>query len=89
MNRVSDIILFLKVVQNSGNSPVVILSFYDNELNDPVVTESIPFSNIIAALRNQIKLDALAVVRPTGVYLLDFFCSGIQFYVFSISPPVK
>ena len=25
--------------------------------------------------------DALAVVRPTGIYLLDFFCSGIQFYV--------
>ena len=25
--------------------------------------------------------DALAVVRPTGVYLLDFFCSVIQFYV--------
>ena len=25
--------------------------------------------------------DALAVVRPTGVYLLDFFFSGIQFYV--------
>ena len=25
--------------------------------------------------------DALAVVRPTGVYLFDFFCSGIQFYV--------
>ena len=24
---------------------------------------------------------ALTVVRPTGVYLLDFFCSGIQFYV--------
>ena len=23
---------------------------------------------------------ALAVVRPTGVYLLDFFCSGIQFF---------
>ena len=22
----------------------------------------------------------LAVVRPTGVYLLDFFFSGIQFY---------
>ena len=21
------------------------------------------------------------VVRPAGVYLLDFFCSGIQFYV--------
>ena len=25
--------------------------------------------------------DALAVIRPTGVYLLDFFCSGIHFYV--------
>ena len=23
----------------------------------------------------------LAVDRPTGVYLLDFVCSGIQFYV--------
>ena len=22
--------------------------------------------------------DALAIVRPTGVLLLDFFCSGIQ-----------
>ena len=22
----------------------------------------------------------LTVVRPTGGYLLDFFCSGIQFY---------
>ena len=21
------------------------------------------------------------VVRPTGLYLLDFFCSGIQFYL--------
>ena len=25
--------------------------------------------------------DFLAVFRPMGVYLLDFFCSGIQFYV--------
>ena len=25
--------------------------------------------------------DALAVVGPTGVYLLDFLCSGIQFYL--------
>ena len=25
--------------------------------------------------------DAVVVVRPTGVYLLDFICSGIQFYV--------
>ena len=24
---------------------------------------------------------ALAVVRPIGVYLLDFFCAGIQFYL--------
>ena len=23
----------------------------------------------------------MAVVRPTSVYLLDFFCSGIQFYL--------
>ena len=25
--------------------------------------------------------DALAVVGPTGVYLLDFFCFGIQFNI--------
>ena len=25
--------------------------------------------------------DALAVVRPTGVNLFDFFCFSIQFYV--------
>ena len=25
--------------------------------------------------------DAVSVVRPTGVYLLDFFCSSIQLYV--------
>ena len=25
--------------------------------------------------------DALAVVRPDGVYLWDFFCFGIQFYI--------
>ena len=24
---------------------------------------------------------SLAVVRPTGVYLLDFFCSSVQFYL--------
>ena len=24
--------------------------------------------------------NALAVARPTRAYLLDFFCSGIQFY---------
>ena len=23
----------------------------------------------------------MAVIRPTGVYLLDFFCSGIQFHL--------
>ena len=27
--------------------------------------------------------DALAFVKPTGVYLLDFLCSGIQFYLLS------
>ena len=26
-------------------------------------------------------LGALAVVRPTVVYLMGFFCSGFQFYV--------
>ena len=25
--------------------------------------------------------DALAVVRPNGVYLFDFFCYGIQLYL--------
>ena len=25
--------------------------------------------------------DALADARPTGVYLLDFFCSRVQFYL--------
>ena len=25
--------------------------------------------------------DALAVVTPTGVYMLDFFCSCVQFYL--------
>ena len=28
---------------------------------------------------------AVAVVRPTRVYQFDFFCSGIQFYLF-LSP---
>ena len=28
-----------------------------------------------------VGVDALAVVRSTMVYLLNFFCSGIQFYV--------
>ena len=27
-------------------------------------------------------------VRPTGVYLLDFFCSGIQFYLL-LSPYLR
>ena len=31
--------------------------------------------------------DPLAIVRPTGVLLLDFFCSGIQLYVL-LSPYV-
>ena len=35
--------------------------------------------------------DALAVVRPTWVYLMDLFCSGNQFYlllshIFALSP---
>ena len=35
----------------------------------------------ISAIDERKGSDALAVVRPTGVYLFDFFCSGIQFYV--------
>ena len=31
-------------------------------------------------IENMLKV-TLAVVRPTRVYLLDFFCSGIQFYL--------
>ena len=33
------------------------------------------------SIDEMVGADALAVVRPTGVYLLDFFCSGIQFYL--------
>ena len=31
--------------------------------------------------------DALVVVRPTRVYLLDFLCSGIQFCLLSSNYP--
>ena len=31
--------------------------------------------------------DALAVVGPTMVYLLDFFCSGISFFFFLLLSP--
>ena len=34
----------------------------------------------ICVITTDIK-EGLAVVRPTGVFLLDFFCSGIQFYL--------
>ena len=34
-----------------------------------------------ATLINAKETAALTVVRPTGVYLLDFFCSLIQFYL--------
>ena len=27
----------------------------------------------------------LLFIRPTGVYLLDFFCSGFQFYLLLIA----
>ena len=36
---------------------------------------------IINFAKRFLNSDALAVVRPNGVYLLDFVCSGIQFYV--------
>ena len=38
-------------------------------------------SILIYAIVEHMGPDTLAVVRSTGVYLLDFFCSGIQFYV--------
>ena len=37
----------------------------------PTITEVLVFSLFMS----------LAVVRPTGFYLLDFFCSSIQFYL--------
>ena len=36
------------------------------------------YHNLLDSIIN--RLNALAVVKPTGVYLLDFFCSSIQFY---------
>ena len=36
---------------------------------------------------NVLQQTACLVVRPNGVYLLDFFCSGIQFYLL-LSPYV-
>ena len=40
-------------------------------------------TSILEALPSKLAWgpDALAFVRPTRVYLLDFFCSGIQFYL--------
>ena len=38
-------------------------------------------SMTVLTIDEMVGSDALAVVRPTGVYLLDFFCSGIQIYV--------
>ena len=48
-------------------------------------------SMTVPTLMRWLGPDALAVVRPTGFYLLDLFCSGIQFYVllslfFALSP---
>ena len=31
------------------------------------------------SIDEMVGADALAVVRPTGAYLLDLFCSSIQF----------
>ena len=30
---------------------------------------------------NMLQLYGMDALRPTGVYLLDFFCTGIQFYL--------
>ena len=45
----------------------------------PVGRTSDPMTTYL--LTRWLGLGALAVVKPTGVYLLGFFCSGIQFYV--------
>ena len=37
-------------------------------------------NGVLSGLENT-PLHPLAVVSPTGVYLLDFVCAGIQFYV--------
>ena len=44
------------------------------------VGHSVLFSFGIILLRMK-ELVALPVVRPTGVYLLDYFCFNIQFYL--------
>ena len=43
-----------------------------------MITESYHFYNMAYEM---VGPDALAVVRPSRVYLLDFFCFGIQFYL--------
>ena len=35
----------------------------------------------VPTIDEMVGSDALAIVRPTGVYLLDFLCSGIQFHL--------
>ena len=44
-------------------------------------------SMTVLTIDEMVGSDALAVVRPTRVYLLDFFCSGNQIYVL-LSPYV-
>ena len=44
-------------------------------------------SMTVLTIDEMVGSDALAVVRLTRVYLLDFFCSGIQIYVL-LSPYV-
>ena len=39
------------------------------------------FVNDVWTFNTVSKWNALAVLRLTGVYLLDFFCSSIQFYL--------
>ena len=48
----------------------------------PVGRTSDSMTVLYLTIKKDLSIDKMvAVVRPTGVYLLDFFCSSIQFYL--------
>ena len=69
---------------------VVIFAFLFNctpvgRTSDSMTVPTLLMNDALAVVRliwvTLLMNDALAVVRPIGVYLLDFFCSGIKFYL--------
>ena len=56
--------------------------YRDNKIRNTIITMAdtrlIGKCNCNAGILWQVGLYTLAVVRFTGVYLLDFFCAGIQ-----------